>query len=431
MAVPILRPLFLVALFACWTAGVLTAAAQPARQGEPVAHPMVFYVAHGGEDACGPGCREWIAAEGEIDFGSANLLQRLLLDLGGVRLPVFFNSPGGRVITSMEFGRLVRARQLTVGVGHTIPLDCDPDPMAEKSCAARIKAGLPIEAELDPFTARCDSGCVFVLAGGIVRLIPPGVRLGIHDIGIDPVRQSGWSDRAIGFGLQSDRARLRNYMRLMGIDDQLSSEAFAIPNESLGYLSRDDAARFGMDPREFGETLWRFSDQPAPAIKKAFFVRTQGAEPHYVDGVVSLSCGNTPHGQYALTFTRALFPADRSAPSTEPPISIRLSDKQVSLSRQDDPTLYRRTAQLAPTTLDGVADDAAMIVPGSELAREAGPAGDITLTMSGFSAAYAKLQKACAQPSYGTSEAPRALRPLQFDRPRPGIPAWNNPNLAR
>ena len=65
------------------------------------------------------------------------------------------------------------------------------------------------------------------------------------------------------------------------------------------------------------------------------------------------------------------------------------------------------------------------------VSREPGSAGDITLTMTGFSAAYAKLQKACAQPGYDTSEAPRSPRPLQFDAPRQGLPAWNNPNLAR
>jgi hypothetical protein len=78
-AAPILRPLILLALLACCPAGASTVAAQtlpdpartpPARE-DAIKHPMVFFDAHGGPNACGPGCSEWIAAEGEIDQGSA------------------------------------------------------------------------------------------------------------------------------------------------------------------------------------------------------------------------------------------------------------------------------------------------------------------------------------------------------------------------
>jgi hypothetical protein len=99
-------------------------------------HPMVFYDAHGNPDACGPGCSEWIAAEGQIDNDSAN---RLLRQLNGARLPIFFHSPGGRVISSMALGRLIRARQLTVSVGHTVPLVVIPTRRAKNH--ARRKSG--------------------------------------------------------------------------------------------------------------------------------------------------------------------------------------------------------------------------------------------------------------------------------------------------
>jgi hypothetical protein len=32
---------------------------------------LTFFLARGPEDSCGPGCREWIAAEGQFDEGSA------------------------------------------------------------------------------------------------------------------------------------------------------------------------------------------------------------------------------------------------------------------------------------------------------------------------------------------------------------------------
>jgi hypothetical protein len=404
------RPLVLLALLACCTAGGSRVAAQtpptpamtqPALQDITLLHPMVFYDARGDADACGPGCSEWIAAEGQIDNDSANRLQHLLRQLNGARLPIFFHSPGGRVISSMALGRLIRARQLTVSVGHTIPLGCDPDSTGEKSCEAKIRSGQPIESELDPLTAMCNSACVYAVAGGTVRLIPPWVMLGIHDVGVDPSHRN-WAAQAIKFAKASATARLQNYLHLMGIDDQLLKKAFAIPNSSIGRLSRDDAARFGLDRREFGETMWRFIDKSGPIILKGFFVRTGSEEPRYIDGFVNLSCGKRPSVRYVLAFGRELLPSDPSASSAQRFVSLRLSekrfDKQIYVHRQQHPKLYLSGTQLALTALDDVTDAATIILPGTEFGRERGPAGDITLSMNGFSAAYAKLQKACARP---------------------------------
>lgn len=408
------------ALLVCWTAGAPPAAAQTppapattqfAPQDRTVGRPMVFYQAHGDKDACGPGCSEWIAAEGEIVLGSGNQLQRLLVRLNGARLPIFFDSPGGRVWTSIALGQVIRARQFTVSVGRTIPLDCDPDATGEKSCAAKISAGEPIEAELDPGAAICNSGCVVALAGGAVRLIPPGVTLGIHDVGLAPSHPN-WRTEVVDAELRAARARLQNYFRAMGIDSQLLAEAFAIPNSSVERLSRDDAAHFGLDRREFGETVWRFLDKPTPTIKKVFFARTQSDEPLYVDGLLDLSCRRTPTLQYVLRFARKLLPTDASAPSAQAPVSIRVSDKQFDLSREKGSRFYLRSTQLAPAVLDGIADTATITLPGTEFGREAGPGGDIVLTMDRFSAAYAKLQKTCGQAGHAAPADPPAQRDL-------------------
>jgi hypothetical protein len=429
-AVPILRPLILLALLACGAAGASTAAAQtppdPATTRAALREPMVFYKAHGGPDACGPGCSDWIAAEGKIDFGAGNRLQRLLLQINGARLPIFFNSGGGRVVTSMEIGRLMRARQLTVSVGRTIPVGCDLDSTGEKSCAAKISAGQPIEAELKFTAAMCDSACVYAVAGGAVRLIPPWVTLGIHDLRADPSRRYGASDEVVDAREDLTRTLLHNYIRLMGIDERLLDKAFAIPNTSMGRLSRDDAARFGLDRREFGETAWRFVERSTPAIDKDFFVRTSSEEFHYVDGRVNLACGKRPGVQYVLAFGRKLLPSDPPAPAAPPPVGIRLSDKHFDLSRERYSAFYVRSTQLAPAALDGVADGATMVLPGAEFGREEGPAGDVTLTMDGFSAAYARLQKACAQ---GVSAAP-AL-PLESNPLRTEPPAGNSPDAIQ
>src|SRR5439155_1557214 len=112
-----------------------SAAAQPDRPGaqSPVAPkskaaprspPMTFYLAKGDEGVCGPGCSEWIAAEGQIEANSAQQLRAFLGRLGKRKLPIFFHSPGGNVTTSTVMGRLLRERDMTAGVSETMPLAC-------------------------------------------------------------------------------------------------------------------------------------------------------------------------------------------------------------------------------------------------------------------------------------------------------------------
>src|SRR5262249_51328077 len=57
--------------------------------------PMVFFVAKGGPNACGPGCSEWIAAEGMIDPDAAERFRDFVATLPRRDLPLFLNSIGG------------------------------------------------------------------------------------------------------------------------------------------------------------------------------------------------------------------------------------------------------------------------------------------------------------------------------------------------
>ena len=406
-AVPI-RHLFVIALalIACCAAqapaamaqSALGPAAKPADAPDPeVTDPMVFYDAHGEANACGPGCSEWIAADGKIEGASADRLLQLLTQLKGARPPIFFHSPGGSVTGSILLGELIRTRKLTVSVGHTVPLNCDREPK-NQSCKADIRAGRPIEAKLDPLTAMCNTGCVYALAGGVVRLIPPWVTLGIHDIGLDlaSAKIGHPSIRLIEAAKTVSRTRLRNYIRRMGIDEGLLTEAFATPFTSIGKLTRDDAARFGLDGREFGETVWQFVDEPQPAIRKMFFVRADNGERRYVNALVSVSCVPSLGGRAIAALARERLASDTETVVGQPTVSIRMNGKDVRLARRTSAHLYLWSGQLPVTALDADSDETAMVLPGDELGRQQGPSGDVRLAMTGFSAAYAKLE-VCAQ----------------------------------
>lgn len=413
-----IRHLFVIALalIACCAAqapaamaqSALGPAAKPADAPDPeVTDPMVFYDAHGEANACGPGCSEWIAADGKIEGASADRLLQLLTQLKGARPPIFFHSPGGSVTGSILLGELIRARKLTVSVGHTVPLNCDRGPK-NQNCDADIRAGHPIEAKLDPLTAMCNSGCVYALAGGVVRLIPPWVTLGIHDIGLDlaaaKIRHP--NSRLIETAKAVSRARLRNYIRRMGIDEGLLTEAFATPFTSIGRLTRDDAARFGIDRREFGETAWQFVDEPQPAIRKMFFVRADNGERRYVNALVNVSCVPSLGGRAIAALARERQDSDTETVVGKPAVSIHMNGKDVRLARRTSAKLYLWSGQFPVTALDAVSDEAAMVLPGDELGRQQGPSGDVRLAMTGFSAAYAKLEVCAQETAQGHATVP-------------------------
>jgi hypothetical protein len=365
--------------------------------------PMVFYLAHGEADACGPGCNEWIAAEGKIDADAASRLRHLLAQLKGKRPPIFFYSPGGSVNGSMDLGRLLRAQKLTVSVAHTVALGCNHDQASAQSsaqtCTAQIRAGQPVEAQIDPTIAMCNSGCVYVVGGGAVRLIPPWVTLGIHDIGFDPALGPvpHNADVAVMAKWSADM-RLAGYLRDMGIDHSLLGEASAIPHETMGRLQRTELVRLGFDRRDFGETVWQFIDKSTPTMRKAFFVRTDNSQLRYVNALVNLNCGKANGGGNVLVFGRERLNTDADAwmAAAQPAVTIGINGQDVRFVRVYDANLYVRAGQLSAATLDTVSDDTTIALPAAEFGRQLGLSGDVTLSMIGFSAAFAKLQKACA-----------------------------------
>jgi hypothetical protein len=187
-------------------------------------------------------------------------------------------------------------------------------------------------------------------------------------------------------------ASLRSYLRAMGMHDALFSAAVATPFDSVRLLQRDEIVRFGIDRREFGETVWRFIEEPTPKIRKLLFARTDGDEPHYVDGMIEIGC-NAPGGMYLMLLRQKLGPDADSSGAGPPAATIAVDGKQVGLSRVASASFYVRLGWMAMKRLDTVADGATIELPGSELGRK--ELGNVTLTLDGSSTAYAKLRPRC------------------------------------
>jgi hypothetical protein len=272
---------------------------QPDTMATILANSMVFYLAQGEPDACGPGCGEWIAAEGSIDFGAAQRFRAFLARLGKRKLPIFFSSPGGLGGPAMEIGRILRAREMTAGVSKTNPAGCVA--ASDQSCRALKRSGQVLAAELDNL-ASCNSGCVYALVGAKVRQVPPGARLGVHSAKLVQVYRDG----RVKAALQGDPsahekslaadAQFRRYLQEMRIDAGLFGVTSKVPYEQVHYLSRDEIAAFGIDTREFLEARWMAVESPSqgpsrgPSVVK-FMVEVKGASrKEFRTSMIKLNC---------------------------------------------------------------------------------------------------------------------------------------------
>ena len=251
--------------------------AAPDTKSAPLPPPIAFFVAKGDANACGVGCREWIAADGTIDAGADDRLRALLKKLGGRKLPIFFHSPGGSVPDGLAIGRLMRQRGLTAGVGWTVPAGCDPKQRREPACDRLKRSGRDLVAVLDTGHTMCNSACVYALVGAAVREIGAGIQLGVHSSTISftlkridgaghvtrmPTHVAPAVERK---ALQGGYDRIAVYLREMGISSGLLAAAREVRNDSLRFLTRGEIVDFGIDRRDSVEGMWLFVDQASGA----------------------------------------------------------------------------------------------------------------------------------------------------------------------
>jgi hypothetical protein len=367
---------------------------KPKLEGPP---DIVFYVAKGDPNACGPGCDEWIAADGKIDIGAPQRLRRLLGKLGKRRLPIFFNSLGGNVNGSLELGRLIYREKLVTGVARTIPSGCDRDNLRDKACEALKRSAVEFKSEFNTDVTMCNSGCVFALIGGRTHLVPPWGRLGIHSPGLSS------KDTVSPAAMRLTNSRIDDFLRDVGMSTTLRTEAAATPFESMRLLHRDEFSHFGIDTRDFGETNWHYVEKPNSAAVKTFFMRTDKEQLVHRSVTLRLNCAS----RAAITFILS-----RELGASEPALEMQPLTVNADGSKFD----ILMASISSDTTSKARYDVGATSLPGSliDSLKTAGDTGRfeiapkfsdksarwpqrVTLTMSGFSAAYARLYKACSE----------------------------------
>ena len=205
---------------------------------------MIFYVAHGPAGACGPGCSDWIAAEGTVQWDSWKRLIAILDRQQGHKLPVVIHSWGASDLkVSISMGRILREHGLDATAGATQVEACWGKPEAD--CFALKRPGGPLDANVSVPDPACDLACVLMLAGGVHRSLPEGARVvltgrSIHNRRAPNVSTEQRDSLTVIFGEQ-----YRKYLLEMGVEPSVvdivdsldeGSRPFVVPPAEVAKL---------------------------------------------------------------------------------------------------------------------------------------------------------------------------------------------------
>jgi hypothetical protein len=181
---------------------------------------MIFYLAHGQDEACGSNCADWIAAEGVVQWDTFKRLLAVMERLGGRKLPIVLNDWGdGNLNVAVTLGKIIREHGLDVSAGTTVVADCAK--VTEADCLALKRSGKPVNAGIDSSSVECDIACVLMMAGGVHRTLPADARVIIGSMQITNrlapnVSSEGRQELQAHYG---DQFRL--YLTQMGVQPEV------------------------------------------------------------------------------------------------------------------------------------------------------------------------------------------------------------------
>lgn len=248
---PVFRRLLVIGLI--WLCATTAADAQIRRESDVHARlakePLRIFLARGGENACGKGCSTWIAVDGQFDKGSAERFVAFVRRLESPDLPVFFNSTGGLTDEGIDVGRFLRINKMRAGVASS-RVDCASQ--KDSVCKAIMAAATPLPA-IWSSNATCSSACVFALLGAPVRVVPDGVKIGVHSTAYFCFREDGRVMRPVGKSkdaldckkkLQKRAEQLTNYITDMSVSKDLIRVMEGTPSSRIRFLTRDEIERY-------------------------------------------------------------------------------------------------------------------------------------------------------------------------------------------
>ncbi len=196
--------------------------------GSAAATDMRFSLVGYGQ-GCGAKCPQVIAAEGEITAKTPQAFTDFVgahIQSGQLHSIVLINSPGGRVVAAMEWGRALRKLGMAAVVAKVVP-------GAKK-------------ADLWVIPGRCYSACVYALMGAKKRVALPQSRVGIHRMFMYEASMSpdAREPRERVFAAEPLVARLSEYAQMMGVSTDLVRKAESINPDQIHIVSAAELRRW-------------------------------------------------------------------------------------------------------------------------------------------------------------------------------------------
>jgi hypothetical protein len=395
----VLRHVLLVGIALPVMDGAARAETQAQRTREMLARwPLIFFVAKGEPNACGPGCSEWIAADGAFDRAAPTRLAELLGTLNNRNLPIFFNSRGGNVGAANAIARMLREHRITAGVGRTLLAGCRGNATYDESCRGLMQSKPGLKARLRTADADCLSACVFALIGASVRQVAAGARLGIHSphLYTEVPQELAPKMEAVFRLLKLNAIEL-------GVDPALVDASAKVPSNSAHILSRSQIARFGIETRAVYETAWVPDPFRANAVLKSV-TQPKGADgKEYRTSRVRMAC--------VRGGSRVAFEYWRELASNEVGVAtaVRVTAGESELMLGDGGPIGREDVRSALTGAvflrNAMASPSIVVVEAFTPTDAPGWSREVKLSTAGFSKALEGLLKECGKLLEGTGSA--------------------------
>lgn len=198
---------------------------------------MSYRLAEFDDGRCQPKCPSVIVATGHIAGNEDEEFAWFMRHSGqGKRVGklVLIHSPGGNMAGGMRLGTLLRKNGASVMVAQG--------------------QGETLSREGGLMNGLCGSACVFVLAGGVKRIVPQGSIVAVHSAA---QVQTEFHDRMTNTvqSLKADKhqvtALMADYYRRMGVKPELARLSEQIPHEDVRILTGAEASRLRLSSSRF------------------------------------------------------------------------------------------------------------------------------------------------------------------------------------
>ena len=224
---------------------ICVAALVPRARAADMVFSTVPYVDGGGGGSCLSDCPRIMQAVGPITTATPKaFLEFARREIGkpGLINILLIHSPGGSVNSSIAFGRILRKLGAVVVVARAMDVGQIP-----RATAGRRDQGL--SANLRFMSGTCASACVYALAGGAKRVVPPESRIAVHrmagNIGhFDPATRE-YENRQVYAGA-TELDALTSYIHDMGVSTDLVDIAESVPHENALVLTSKEIRKLGL-----------------------------------------------------------------------------------------------------------------------------------------------------------------------------------------